>query len=216
MTGPAGMSGRGRGRGRGKTVAPPSVANAPGFAVPIPAVTNLTVPKDPSEGDQAALRFSEELSHFARTSPYHLVEKVVITDNKIDRYSDKYVAHLRPKDQKGSIHAIVTEELYSVYHPERSQKPSRTQSRSSSFLDTLAKLKDLEKADDEKLKSQDQDGDTDEDGDEVVYEEEELEDETDYNLTYFDNDDEYGDNDDGDGIHKYCIHICRGACVLIE
>jgi DNA-directed RNA polymerase III subunit RPC7 len=62
----------------------------------------------------------------------------------------------------------------------------------------LAKLKDLENVDDEK--SEVKEGEDGDDGneDEVVYEEEELEDETDYNLTYFDNGEEYGDYDDGD------------------
>lgn len=74
------------------------------------------------------------------------------------------------------------------------------------FDETLAKLRDLEKADGDGSVEKDARGESegeeaaDEEEEEAVYEEEELEDETDYNLNYFDNGEDYGgDYDDGDG-----------------
>lgn len=133
--------------------------------------------------------------------------KTVPTVPILDRYADKYVTHLKAStttnNQRGRIHTIQTdlsffpEELQNVYNPERASKSTKPGGpRQPSFLDTLAKLKDLERQDDEKQPPSK--GDDEPDADQVVYEEEELEDETDYNLTYFDNGDDYGDYDDGD------------------
>lgn len=73
------------------------------------------------------------------------------------------------------------------------------------FDETLAKLRDLEKADGDGSVEKDARGESEgeeaaDEEEEAVYEEEELEDETDYNLNYFDNGEDYGgDYDDGDG-----------------
>jgi DNA-directed RNA polymerase III subunit RPC7 len=121
---------------------------------------------------------------------------------EIDRYSDKYVSHLQAHDRRGKIHAIVTdlsffpEELHTVYNAEKAQKMAKSQVvKQVSFTDTLAKLKDLEGDDGDE---EEEGAEVEEGEDEVVYEEEELEDETDYNVNYFDNGEEYGDYDDGD------------------
>lgn len=230
------MSGRGRGRGRGKSAAPPSVANAPSFvlsslpsnAVPPPPPprfppNQMAVPVDPTEADMPAIRFAEQLRYFMLTSPYNLSDatayqtrqSILATlstfypfDIEIDRYSDKYVSHLKAQDKKGNIHAVVTDlaffpdELHSIYNHEaalRAQAQTKAQPQKATFLDTLARLQALEQNDacaegeegDDPKKLHDVE-------DEPVYEEEELEDETDYNLSYFDNGEEYGDYDDGD------------------
>jgi DNA-directed RNA polymerase III subunit RPC7 len=71
---------------------------------------------------------------------------------------------------------------------------------SLSFGDALAKLRELERTEAETkgnaAGSDEEDGQDNED--EVVYDEEEFEDETDYNFSYFDNGEDYGDYDDGD------------------
>lgn len=119
-------------------------------------------------------------------------------------------------DHKGRVLAINTclsffpEELHSVYNVEKAQKlarrcgaPSTKGGGGASFDETLAKLRSLEYRDQEEIvittdgKGENQDNEED-DKDEVLYEEEELEDETDYNLNYFDNGEDYGDYDDGD------------------
>lgn len=199
----------------------------------------MPIPTDPtSEHDMAAILFSEHLRHYMLTSPYYLSdvssskEPSILPHHRhpaslmplieIDRYSDKYVAHLRAQDKRGKIHAIVTdlsffpEELHSAYNHEMAQRLHsrlKTQPKKATFLDTLAQLRELERADGAAENGGGDEGeggggggggrggdedDEEEDEDEAVYEEEELEDETDYNVSYFDNGEDGGDYDDGD------------------
>lgn len=212
-------------------------------AFPIPE------PKDPSARDLSSIRFAEDLRRFMATSPFFLpartgkeAQSTRCRDSahshaavEIDRYSDKYVAHLQAQDESGKIHAIVTglprvrppsdaladlsffpEELHSVYNTSKARRhaSSAPPLHAFSFTDTLAKVRDLERGEDggvevaageEGAEDEDGDGEKTRDGeedDEAVFEEEDLEDETDYNLSYFDNGEEYGgaDYDDGDGM----------------
>lgn len=96
-----------------------------------------------------------------------------------------------------------------------------------SFGETLAKLKDMEKNESTSQEGQNGDEDGNEqksasEDEEAIFEEEELEDETDYSLNYFDNGEDYGDYDDGDGTTIYncassCfLNFCRWSCILIN
>lgn len=131
------------------------------------------------------------------------------------------MAHLKDQERKGKILAInagtispiaschliwfadlsfFPEELHGVYDQDKAKKwaASHVSTRGSgdgkSFGDALAKLKDLES----KEATEGTGNEEDEEDEEVIYEEEEFEDETDYNLSYFDDGDDFGDRDDGD------------------
>lgn len=157
-----------------------------------------------TEHDRLTVKYSDALSAYMRCSPFFLAPPDK-SSLKIDRYSDKYLAHLKRAEGTGKILAITTdlsffpEELHSVYDPEKAKRmASRSQAvpQQPSFGDALAKLKDLESKESEAKDASDEDGEGE---DEVVYDEEEFEDETDYNLNYFDNGEDYGDyGDDGD------------------
>lgn len=68
------------------------------------------------------------------------------------------------------------------------QKPSVS-------FNPLAEIKKYEEIEKKEKPKEEKEEDEDE---ELVYEEDEFEDETDYNQNYFDNGEEYGDYDDGD------------------
>ena len=154
------------------------------------------------------MQYASELAAFMRTSPFFLAPSTG-SSLRIDRYSDKYVAHLQQAERTGKIFAIDTdlsffpEELQTVYDPEKARKlSSMPQNKAGlSFSDALAKLKALEKTESEGKGGAAGAGSDEEENqeDEVVYDEEEFEDETDYNFSYFDNGEDYGDyGDDGD------------------
>jgi len=127
------------------------------------------------------------------------------------------------------------EELHSVYSTthDRHSKTVKSTVKRATFDETLAKLRDFEKRDNtsgsqvnedengESADGVDGEGEDENENDEAVYEEEELEDETDYNLNYFDNGEDYGDHDDGDGKNSYgfAVSSCtdrtiRWTCLL--
>ena len=131
---------------------------------------------------------------------------------KIDRYSDKYLSHvINSHDRRERLESMQTnleffpEELHVVYVPSTDfgSKNKKKSSASVSFKDTISHLDILaqkeesnndENGKDEKEKEK-EDLDDGNENDEI--ENEEFEDETDYNLSYFDNGEEYGDHDDG-------------------
>ena len=113
----------------------------------------------------------------------------------IERYSDKYEKRLR-KDKLTAVpspHHLFPDELLLP-----SSTPQTSNRQQFSFHSAMAKLQQAER-DGEQEKEEDEDKPDDDEGvpDEEVYEEEELEDETDYNLSYFDNGEDY--NEDGGG-----------------
>ena len=93
------------------------------------------------------------------------------------------------------------EELHSVYDPEKAKKwaaanaANRSSGEGKSFGEALAKLKDLET---KEATEGNATAEEEEEEEEFIYEEDEFEDETDYNLSYFDNGEDFGDRDDGD------------------
>lgn len=170
-------------------------------------------PHDPkTEEDSATIRFAENWLRYMQNSPFYLSgpdSREHSDPPKFERYSDKYMTDQLAGDCKGKILAIDTclsffpEELHSIYNVERAQRVAKKLGGMSSrtrlgatFDETLAKLRSLEHRDQEEGKATSEGEEDNED--KVVYEEEELEDETDYNLNYFDNGEDYGDYDDGD------------------
>lgn len=122
----------------------------------------------------------------------------------IERYSDKYLDDSKKPSSVSKIHAIETnvalfpEELHSVYHPERAQKVKK-QIVPMGF--NMLKFDDLQRI--EEASEQLDDDKEPEEPEEEDYNEEELEDETDYNHSYFDPGDNYGDYDEDGGGGDY-------------
>ena len=174
------------------------------------------------------VNFVHQMHSSLQSSPFHLKAPSNSTSSSstlssssmeppsLDRYSDKYVRAADGKSASnlgnGRINGIITDlsffpsELHSVYNAElaaRIQARVSTKSTSSSFQDTLAKLKLMEQGD--RNADEQEVAEEEELEDEAVYEEEELEDENDYGMSYFDNGEDYGDYDDGDEGPVYWI-----------
>lgn len=135
---------------------------------------------------------------------------------EIDRYSDRYLGN----SAGGAEQRISSIQTTVSFLPDELQlmagfgeggvrvgKAAGTLAtgKSVSFDKTLLKLDAMaknEELNEEKIRSEEDNENNDEDGsDGAVFEEEDFEDDTDYNLSYFDNGEEYGggDYDDGDG-----------------
>ena len=110
-------------------------------------------------------------------------------------------------DRKERLNSIETnleffpEELHAVYNEPGASKSSRKKSSVSStvsFKDTISQLDSLaQKEESNNEEEAEKDKEDDEEGHNEELEDEEFEDETDYNYSYFDNGEEYGDYDDG-------------------
>lgn len=108
--GPFGGFGRGGASTAGAAPAGPtpnqtSTRTEPGQ--PFPTIS-LPQPVDArSEEDRLPIRYAEDISAYMRTSPFFLAPT---NPNvlKVDRYSDKYLAHLQMEERKGKIFAIDT------------------------------------------------------------------------------------------------------------
>lgn len=168
-----------------------------------------------SDFSKLSAEYSDRLDSKMRTSSFF--RPIKSTQNKIDRYSDKYLSHIASAaDRRERLNTINTdlsffpEELHVVYAADR--KLSSTSSsmagakRSVSFKETLSHLdaiaqKEETAGDDGEDKPKKEGGEDDQDDDlEVDFEDEEFEDDTDYNLSYFDNgEDNGGDYDEGGG-----------------
>lgn len=139
------------------------------------------------------------------------------TQQKIDRYSDKYLSHVspnggsEPKERLSSTSIqcnldFFPEELHSVYHQydqsnTLKRKKSSVTSTVVSFSDTLNRLESLaQKEESTNEEEKGEEDDEDKDALEVEgIEDEEFEDETDYNFSYFDNGEDYGGGDYDEG-----------------
>ena len=92
------------------------------------------------------------------------------------------------------------EELHSIYQfdPNASKRKKSSVSSNVSFKETLSHLESLaqkEESNNEEEKKSNEEEEEDLGGEEL--EDEEFEDETDYNYSYFDNGEDHGDYDDG-------------------
>lgn len=139
-------------------------------------------------------------------SVYYLTKDVSKKD--IDRYSDKYKTD-RQETSTVKISSIQTDllffpsELHSVYNPSLGIK--LTQTKKVSFVPfNVGTFDELERQEEQIASLEESQGLAGGKGDEeeeIVpaeeYNEEEFEEETDYNLSYFEPGDDYGDYDDG-------------------
>lgn len=138
---------------------------------------------------------------------------------KIERYSDKY--YIKEKNRKiQSINAIQTnldffpQELHGVYDVEKAAKYQQKHQRNlmekrqwhqhQNDQQLMEKLKFFEGKEEEKgeIENNKDEDQEEQDEDEINEEEMEMEnyeEETDYNFSYFDNGEDYGDDDDGGG-----------------
>ena len=93
------------------------------------------------------------------------------------------------------------EELQSAYNSEKINKPSASKHSQFSFGAALSKIDDLAKEEGKQPlpEKEKENEDDDDDGGAASFEDEEIEDDTDYNNSYFDNGEDYGDYGDGDG-----------------
>lgn len=136
------------------------------------------------------------------------------TQSKIDRYSDRYLSHANEKKERlSSIKSnpeFFPEELHSVYTAQGPSKLAKKKGGSSannsstnfkdtlllSQLDALAQKEESSQGESSERGESDNDEDEDKEGLEDI-EDEEFEDETDYNYSYFDDGEDHGDYDDG-------------------
>lgn len=221
------MAGRGGRGGRGKGMAPPSVAASfqpvpiptasearPKFPEVPPSLTDTASPIDLPVKEMLALQ--ARVRQLLKGTPFHLStgpqQQQQKRDN-LERYSDRYAPPVRreklsmvPTAVSLFPEELVQDRLKALPHQQQHQQQQKS-SAAFSFSNALAKLKDAEAAESGDTGKENQEEEDDQqqqqEPDEEVYEEEELEDETDYNLSYFDNGEEYGDYDDGDGEPSY-------------
>lgn len=151
--------------------------------------------------------YSDRIESLLKISPSF--RPIKTTQTKIDRYSDKYLSHvIKANDRRERLNSIQSsleffpEELHSVYLQDSSMKSSssstkkKSSTNSVSFKDTLNHLETLEQKEESSNGEEAKEGEDDDEGNEEI-EDEEFEDETDYNYSYFDNGEDNGDYDDG-------------------
>lgn len=210
---------RGGKRGRGRSLIPPSVVAAQTSsrlakaALPIapptatrPAFPPPTANPPPDLDILSQLRdvvdYCAHIQTLLKATPFHIKDrKSHEKGDGLERYSDKY--NYKPRREKLSAIptavSLLPEELQQIsgLGTVSSQLPSSSQQplKGFSYSNMLAKLQEDEAADEG---TSEQEPEAEGEADEEVYEEEELEDETDYNLSYFDNGEEYGEYYDGE------------------
>lgn len=208
------MAGRGRGRGRGLSFNIEALGIGRGDALPTPIqqppqlyppLLYKPTPLQQSETMNYLLAVKEEFRGAMRRSPHYLT--IVEKKRDIERYSDRY--------------QLSHQEAQGKWTPDWSRFPAELKERKAKRVragrpnlsaakkkvkqeDVLKVIESLEKTvgeeeekdEDDKEEGEKKEGQEEEEEEE--YEEEELEEETDYNLTYFDNGEDYGDDDEDD------------------
>lgn len=214
------MAGRGRGRGRGFTfnieqlgigrgdlLPPPNQHPPPLF----PPLISNPVPLSVGDKQEYLLTVKREIRCMMHHSPFFI--KPVSVPKDIERYTDKY--QMNNTANESQLHIMdksrLPKELWlrkrkrPVKKVEKKKDVKRKFAKPSVDVEkTLAELENKETNESEEPenpeeKNKDEDEDEDEDkepGDDEFYDEEELEEDTDYNLTYFDNGEGYLDDDD--------------------
>lgn len=150
--------------------------------------------------------YSDKLDSLLRMSASF--RPIKTNQTKIDRYSDKYLSHvINSNDRRERLSSIQSsleffpDELHSVYaqsgHETGNKKKKLNTNSSVSFKETISHLETL--AQNEEPSNGEEAKDEDEDDEEAAndVEDEEFEDETDYNYSYFDNGEDNNDYDDG-------------------
>lgn len=217
------MAGRGRGRGRGGAGKSMSfnveslgfgrgdVMPAPTLQPPplFPALEFKPVPLQTGEERNYLLALKQEFRGTMKELPYYVHPREKKKD--IERYSDKY--------QTGQDNSISWEPDWKRLPKElkiRVRKAAKIKATMKAKVpntnkgkpdkdNVLKKLEELEKQapklDEEKEEEEKEDEEENEvDEEEELLDEDDLEEETDYNMTYFDNGENYGIDDEDDNL----------------
>jgi len=211
------MAGRGRARGRGISFNVETLGFGRGEALPgsvlqppplFPPLEFKPLPLSSGEEYDYLLTLKQEFRAGMRDSPYFI--KPAVKKKEIERYSDKYTAAQENGDTWTPDWSRLPAELKATKRKKRKpatavvkpnlSKAARHSVPDTDIAETLEKLaekeedeKDEEDAPAEKKKEGDEEEEEEADDDE--YYEDGMEEETDYNLNYFDNG-EGGDDDD--------------------
>ncbi|XP_074651082.1 DNA-directed RNA polymerase III subunit RPC7-like [Tubulanus polymorphus] len=218
----AGRGGRGRGRsslsfnieslgfGRGEALPVTTLQPPPLY----PPTEFKPVPLTESEENAYLLALKQEFRGGIRESPFFI--KPLEKKKDIIRYTDKY--------QQNSDNTINWKPDWRFFPPElkiqtrkaakikatfKPKIPQRNLAVDESLVKTLEELeqKEVEGADEEEeTEKAKEEENEDEVEDEEYFEEDDLEEETDYNLNYFDNGENYGMDDEDDGLDEGAIY----------
>lgn len=153
----------------------------------------------------------QDIKKSFRSSPYFISlpssskkTNSLAIKNDIERYSDRYIKKRSEDFDKNRISTIQTDlscipsELYENRKVSNSTPTKRilSETRKKSILESLEKKISLDE--DVELEGEEDEKEDDENDLEEQEDEDDLEDDTDYNMSYFENGDDYGDADDGD------------------
>ncbi|XP_067281579.1 RNA polymerase III subunit GL a [Pseudorasbora parva] len=213
------MAGRGRGRGRSQfTFSVDALGFGRGDLLPtsthtpsplFPPMQFRPVPLPTGEEVDYMLALKQELRSSSKNLPFHIREARTKTD--VARYSDKY-QNGEPKNNtiewSPDWSRLPKELCIKVRKPRKTLIAAKSQRKpkvAAGKEEVLQKLETLEKKEqeqhseeeEEEEKKKKQNNEEEEPDVEEDYDEEELEDETDYIMSYFDNGEEFGaDSDD--------------------
>ncbi|XP_033111777.1 DNA-directed RNA polymerase III subunit RPC7-like [Anneissia japonica] len=210
------MGGRGRGRGRGSALSftaevlglgrggdslPTAVLQPPPL---FPPLEYKALPLLAGEAREYMLALKQEFRASSKDSPFFIKPQNKKKD--IDRYSDKYQASGLNSDntQWSPDWSRLPKELQvGVRKKKRSIRPAvkKTIQDKEKTKEIENKLKELEKREEEGSGKEDEEEKEEKEGeavedDEEFYDEEEMEEGTDYIVSYFDNGEEFGLDDD--------------------
>ncbi|XP_062845257.1 RNA polymerase III subunit GL a [Trichomycterus rosablanca] len=210
------MAGRGRGRnsftfnvdslGFGRGEALPSSTQAPSPLYP--PMQFRPVPLQTGEEVEYMLALKQELRASSKNLPFHIQQPIVKKD--VARYSDKYQDGQNKQSEWTPDWSRLPVELCIRVQKQRKgktkpviknkNKPAAAPTELLHKLETLEKTEQENRSDDEEdeaKKKKKAEEEEEEAEDAEVYNEEELEEETDYIMSYFDNGEEFGgDSDD--------------------
>lgn len=181
---------------------------------PFPTVISFVV----DNYNVKSVEMIQDIKKSFRSSPYFISLPSSLTSTKssaikndIERYSDRYIKKSSKDFDKNRISSIQTDlscipsELYETrkvsnsFVGAASSTPTKrmlSETRKKSILENLEKKISLDEDGD--LEGEEDEKDEDENDLEEQEDEDDLEDDTDYNMSYFENGDDYGDADDGD------------------
>ncbi|XP_063040885.1 RNA polymerase III subunit GL a [Engraulis encrasicolus] len=213
------MAGRGRGRAqltfnvdalgikRGESLPPSMVKPSPLF----PPMQFQPVPLQTGEAEDYMIALKQEYRASTKNLPFHIVPAKAKRD--VERYTDKYQTS-EPKNNTiewtPDWNRLPKELCIRVREPKKSKaQPSVKRKKKADMgkQEVLQKLETLEKKEEETKSDEEEENeeakkkkkteDDDEPEEENDYDEEDLEDDTDYISSYFDNGEDFGaDSDD--------------------
>lgn len=198
------MSGRGRGRGSAANKMPipmSSIAlnrnelnqNVQTPPELYPATFFRTIKIEPEEVDLFLVGIKQQLRTDFKNSQYFIKEKKV--ERTIDRYSDKYETILNQPTNETKVwnYGVFPDELKPKLKTKGKETTKAKKVTFEELKSKFEKLESNENAEDENVEDEEKDNE-----EEAVAElvEEDIEEETDYALSYFDNGEDYNEGSD--------------------